>query len=571
MSPRQSTMTPTVVSHFAESVRRRPHATAVSLVGGSEAVHTLSYEDLYSAACQAAWALRELGVRKDDRILVAMSTCRESLAIYLAALYTGVIPVLMPKPSGTRAPELHADQLNGLAARTGARCVLLDAQRYDSLTSLLEGRAVDTESFWGHGETQLEPVATPESVAHLQVTSGSTGVPKLAVIRHGNIGANVQAIGMAVGQREGDRVVSWLPLYHDMGLICISYVLYWQCPLVLTDASNFVLNPFKYWLKLISDFGGTISPAPTSAYQVCARLAQRRRFSDLDLSRWRVAFCGAEPVPEDALRSFHAAFAPYGLPATTLLPVYGLAEATLAATIPPANTPPHAESVDGPVLEATGRAVPAPHTCARPLVMVSVGSAIPGTEVRVVADDGHPLGERQVGEIEIAGPSVIDNYWDNESAADLKTPDGYLRTGDLGYLAEGQLYVTGRKKDIIIHYGLNLLPTRIERLVEQVVDNGILGGVAAVGLWKKETSTEEVHLLVESRVVPPADSQALEEKMRAALREAFALSSAHIHWIKKGQLPKTTSGKIQRHRCKELIPDRTGGASRRHLVETESG
>ncbi|MCG8460258.1 MAG: AMP-binding protein, partial [Holophagales bacterium] len=412
------------------------------------------------------------------------------------------------------------------------------------------GPSVEGPSVEGHdsgGELRLE--ADPDAVAHLQATSGSTGNPKLAVLRHSHLSANVRGIGEAIGERPGDRVVSWLPLYHDMGLVCLSCVLYWQRPLVLADPSSFVRHPINGWLKLISRFRGTISPAPTSAYQICSRLARRVRTGDLDLSSWRVGFCGAEPVHESVLENFSAAFCPHGLAATTLLPVYGLAECTLAATIPPRGRTYHVERVARRAL-ADGRAKPAPGGSAQGgVAMVSVGAPLPGHELRIVDGERRPLPERRVGEIELRGPSTIDGYWRDGT----RRRHAFLRTGDLGYVSNGQLFVTGRRKEIIICYGRNLPPSEVEAVVAGVLDDPLHQGVAAFGVPNAATGSEDLHVMIEHRKHRAVGRQAEEEGIRDALLHAFEVGGAHIHWVEKGRIPKTTSGKIMRYRCRQLV------------------
>ncbi|HEX3067285.1 MAG TPA: AMP-binding protein, partial [Thermoanaerobaculia bacterium] len=295
----------TVIERFGASLERDPDATAITLIASGGHAERLTYAGLFDMARRAASGLESLALRRGGVVVLSMPASKEILAYYLACLGTGVIPLIA---SGSHRAN----------AFPSAPVLTLDGAR-DRMAL---------------GEKDIELRADPDGIAHLQSTSGSTGVPKTAVIRHRNVSANVRAIGQAIGERDGDSVVSWLPLYHDMGLICVSCVLFWQRPFVLTDAANFVRHPIRYWLQLISTFRATISPAPASAYQVCARLAKRRSFEELDLSTWRVGFCGAEPVHPRTVTDFQERFAPYGLPPTTLLPVYGLAEATLAVTIP---------------------------------------------------------------------------------------------------------------------------------------------------------------------------------------------------------------------------------------------
>ena len=543
---------PTVIDRFAESLARAPDAVAVYLVMPDAKIEVLSYRDLEVVARRAACGLGELGLSRGNVVLLALPTCVEVLGLYLASLCTGVIPLILPEPRGPHAGELYADQAHALAARVGARWVLALPEARERLASKLRN-AVDARQQLRLGEVSIELAARPEDAAHLQTSSGSTGLPKVAVVRNRNISANVQAIGAAIDQRDGDRVVSWLPLCHDMGLICVSCVLFWQRPLVLTDPANFARHPVRNWLQLLSSWGGTISAAPTSAYQICARLGRRRRFDDLDLSRWRVGFCGAEPVHPRTLAEFNAAFAPYGLRRETLLPVYGLAETTLAATIPRLGSQPRLDTIDSRALEEEQRAMPAEPGGRRSVTLVCVGRPLAGHDVRIVDAHGRRLPERQIGEIEVHGPSVVESYWGEKRESHKEVPGGSCRTGDLGYLDGGELFVTGRMKDIIIVRGRNLMPSQLEPVVAEIVANDIQNGVAAFGLANPDGATEDLHLMVESRDVPPPDRHVLEENVRHFVWEAFEVTGIYIHWVSKGSIPKTASGKIQHSQCPELL------------------
>jgi fatty-acyl-CoA synthase len=547
----------TVVHAFADSLENTPDSIAVHLPARSGEILELSYAALYRGARCAANGFKEFGISRGDRLIIALPTSQECFDIYFAALFTGMIPIIVSEPQPNRGMEFYTAQLETLAKIIEARYLVVPEAIPAEMAFFSSLIPVAASTLCRDGEiSRLDLVADEMAIAHLQATSGSTSTPKYAIIRHGNISANVHGIGVAIQHRAGDSLVTWLPFSHDMGLIGVSYALFWQCPLIATDPMNFVRNPI-FWLRLITRFNGTLSPAPNSAFQVCARLARRRAFEDIDLSSWRVALCGAEPIHEDTIRQFQVAFGPYGFRATTMLPVYGLAETTLAATISDVNDVPLIESIDGDLLETTGRCVPPTSDTKRHVRMVSVGSAIPGHQLRVVNSDGSPMEERQIGEIEFSGPVVIDGYWGSQQdTSTFKRDDGFLRTGDLGYLAAGQLYITGRQKDIIIINGRNFIPAQIEALVEQVIDSNITHGVAACGLQDAKTKTETLGVIIESRILPRPDQPIVEDKVRHALTEVFGLSGVTIHWVGKGEIPKTTSGKIQRYRCRELVPFR---------------
>jgi fatty-acyl-CoA synthase len=539
----------TVIDRFRDSLEQNPEAIALRFVEGSGEVREFTHSDLFDSVCRAARGLREVGLQKGDRIVVAFRTTSETLGLYLAAQVMGVIPLFLPEARGQGGGEYHCNRINDFAAAVDARFVFLDRQVHEELGADLVSTAISQEDLWQEPGTTVELRVEPGAVAHLQATSGSTGQPKIVGLRHNHISANVYAIGEAIAQGPGDQVVSWLPLYHDMGLICLSCVLHWQCPLVLTDSSNFVRHPINGWLKLIGRFQATISPAPTSAYQVCSRLARRVRPGDLDLSSWRVAFCGAEPVRATALRNFEAAFGPHGLSPTTLLPVYGLAEATLAVSIPSIKDRWECERIDRAALASDGRGQLSTAEGVAAVEIVSVGKPLAGHLVRVSGPSGQPLPARTVGEVEVAGPSVVSTYWNGE----VVQREGFLPTGDLGYEADGRLFITGRKKEIIICYGRNLVPSQVEAVVEKILDTGIHQGVAAFGVPNRETASEDLHLLVEARGPQSLDRDRMEERIRSALLEIFEVGGAFIHWVKKGQIPKTTSGKIQRYRSRRLV------------------
>ena len=539
----------TPLHRFFDCVEHRPNDRALTFIDRESRVHQLSFADLAIEAGRAAAGFEEQRIARGDVVPILLPTTPACLGAYLAALATGIVPVFLPPPRGQGGSAIR-DQLSRLMNETGARRLLVDDVGAAVLGSEFADRLVLVARFRAGLARAIRPTSCPQDVAHLQATSGTTGRPRLAIIRHSNIAANTHAIGTAILQAPDDRVVSWLPLFHDMGLICLSCVWDWQIPLVLTDPTNFVRHPINGWLRLISEHGGTISPAPTAAYQACVRIAERRPPSGLDLRQWRVGFCGAEPVPANVLKDFHVTFSPFGLPAGSILPVYGLAEATLAVTIPAPSSQPVLDRVDVKALER-GQAVrtaDGPHA----RTFVALGTPLPGLSLRVVSPDGRACPDREVGEIQVRGECVIDGYWPgNEPADSLLTPDGYLHTGDLGYMASGQLHVVGRSKDIIILAGRNLAPSAIEDDVVRELEPDLTVSVAAVGVSSSELASERLVLVLESRE-KPASIVAVESRIRAVVQSAHGVSVAEIVWVSKGQLPRTTSGKLRRHLCRDL-------------------
>jgi acyl-CoA synthetase (AMP-forming)/AMP-acid ligase II len=557
----------TVVEAFMNSLEKRPGDIALHVIDPNAKEFAISYQDLYRGACGVMEMFRESGIRRGQRGILILPTSPDFFYIYFAALWAGVAPIMMNLPRSNRPLDTFLPFLERMIQKIGAQTVItlkevIQAEGFDCSVKTMTGQDLCRDN------GKAEPTAPSwhprhTDIAHLQATSGSTGSPRVAVVGHGNIAENVKGIGAAIRHRESDILLSWLPLSHDMGLIGISYALYWQCPLVMSEPVNFIRNPIN-WLRFISRYKGTLSPAPNSAFQICARLGQMRTFSEIDLSSWRVALCGAEPIHADTIRQFIEIFTPYGFQAKTLLPVYGLAEATLAATIPDVNAVPWIETIDARLMETEGRCIPATPGAKRKIDMVSLGPALPGHQLRIVDKNGSPLKERCIGEVEFYGPSVIGGYWehrqDQEQNASLKREDGYLRTGDLGYVAGRELYVTGRVKDIIITHGRNIIPNQVEEFIQRITGGKTPNSAAVCGIRDEKTKTEMIHVIIEHRgVLPEPERQKTENTIRDAMEETYSLTGITIHWVGKGQIPKTTSGKIQRHICREMIRTRWDG------------
>jgi fatty-acyl-CoA synthase len=551
----------TVVDAFLDSASRTPDRLAFRVIEKDNREFALSYAEVYRLVARAVAGLAMHGVEETDRVIIALPASREFLAVYLGCLYAGVVPTVVAEPREGRT-EHYAAYLRGLAEHTRARQVIASPELGDQLESSLPVEVLKPATLSRTPVELSAPRATPTSLAHLQATSGSTGVPKLAMVRHNNIVANVQAIADAIRGNLDDSLVSWLPLSHDMGLVGVSYALNAQIPMVLSDTANFLRNPLS-WLQLISRCQGTLSPAPSSAFHTCMRLARLRPPQDLDLSSWRVALCGAEPVHESTMREFQAVFGRAGLCETTLLPVYGLGEATLAATISNVDRPYSVDWVDAETVAMEGRAAPRPAEDPRAMGMVCVGKAVPGHAVRVVDADGAPVPDRTIGEIEMFGPSVIDRYLakpgDTKAAAvdeQLKRADGYLSTGDLGYQIDGELYITGRRKDLVIISGRNIIPSQLEMYVEALTESAFSPAVVAVGVVDPILLTEQLHLLLDVRLAPDPDRQTITRLVTDALAEVFGIGGVTLHWVRRAEIPRTPSGKIQRYLCRKMIEER---------------
>jgi len=568
---------PTVLHAFATAARR-DDTTGITLVPESPDApeEHRSHRALWHRATRLAAALAARGVASGDRVLLVMPTSFELIEAFFAAQLLGAVPVPSYPPALLEKAELALDRLGHIAAAAGTRLVVTNAQLRPVILGVAL-RAPAIETIVAVEELDAEPRrgkvrAFANQLAFLQYTSGSTGRPKGVALTHGNLVANIHAIGQACRISRADTVVSWLPLYHDMGLIgALLFAIYWRTPLVLMAPTTFLLRP-RRWLEAITRHKGTLSPAPNFAYALCARRVRPDDRAGLDLSSWRLALNGAEPVNLRTLIDFERAFAPVGFNRQAFLPVYGLAEVSLAATFPTPGAPLKYQVVDRDAL-ADGRAVDAPAADVDPvkrknsMAIVCVGRAIPGHEARVVDGELRPVGDREVGHVVVRGPSVMQGYYGDQQATAEALRGGWLWTGDLGYIADGELYVTGRAKDLIIVRGKNHYAEDLERVAERVP--GVRqGATCAFAVYDDERAADRVVLVCETKV--PADDAtaraALVEAVKARVGEDCGVALDEVALVPAGAIPKTSSGKRQRSLCRELYVagelDRRGAKTR---------
>jgi fatty-acyl-CoA synthase len=420
---------------------------------------------------------------------------------------------------------------------------MLVRQRVPSLRTIL-----DTETAFAEAHPPADfPRPTPESVCFLQFTSGSTSRPKGVMVTHGNLIANSRAVlgptGLGIG--DDDVTVSWLPLYHDMGLGFVFSTIIGDLPAVFLPTSSFARSP-RLWLQALARHRGTITYAPNFAYQLVARRVRAADLDGLDLAHVRVAGCGAEPIRASVLRDFAAVLAPTGFAGErAFLPCYGMAESTLAVTFHELGTPVLVDRVDGAEL-GRGRALGATEA-ARAVECVSCGVPFPGHDLEIRSGDGARLPERMVGEIVVRGPSVSPGYFRNEGATLEAWREGWLHTGDLGYVSEGNLYVCGRMKDLIIINGANHHPQDIEWLAGEVE------GVRRDNVVAFATSDGAGEHLVVVAEGTARDAPGIRSAIRSRVQDELGLPVEAVHVIAPGSLPRTSSGKVQRRLTRDLL------------------
>ncbi|MFT5172389.1 MAG: acyl carrier protein [Gammaproteobacteria bacterium] len=552
----------TLVDALRWHVRQHGDRVHLHLYGEDDTVSTLTYAQLFEQASQIATGLIEHGLAPGDSVAIMLPTGREYLCSFVAILLAGGTPVPIYPPARAKQIEEHFRRHARILSNARAR-FLITFEQVRQVSKLLVARVPGLESLFTpeqlirHDVVQVWPQCGADHVAFLQYTSGSTGDPKGVILTHANILASVRSMSTALDVGPDDVFVSWLPLYHDMGLIGAWLgALVVGFPLVLMSPLAFLARPER-WLQAIHRYGGTISGGPNFSYELCHRRIDAAQMEGLDLSSWRLAFNGAEPVNPATMNRFSTRFASCGFNASAMTPVYGLAEATLGVTFTPPGRGPRLDAVSRDALFERGIAQPQQLADAT-LQLVSSGIAIDGFEVRVVDDGGHEAADRMAGEVQFKGPGVTSGYYRNAQATKQLFDGVWARSGDRGYIADGELYITGRDKDVIIRAGRNLYPYDLEQAVGEVP--GVRRGcVAVLGSEDPTNGTESVVVVAETRETDTAARAAIREKITALSIEHLDFPADEIVLAPPQTVLKTSSGKIrraalvERHRQGQLI------------------
>ncbi len=533
-----------------------PDSPALTCLNGKKA-SSLSYRELYRGALIAAHALREQGVANGERVLIIVSEAASFSKTFFGVLLAGGVPVPLAPPFSVRADDLavYDESLKSFIDSSGAdvcvaetRLLLVLQARLQALKPSLACMAPLEDG------PLLEQVTMPsvDAPALLQYTSGSTSQPTGVRLTHGNLMANIGAIERALVGRPDDVVVTWLPLFHDMGLIGgLLTAMYAGVPIVSLTPQAFVKNPLC-WLEAISAYRGTITVGPNFAFGYCLSRITDEDLARLDLSSVRVILNGAEPVDPGLIDKFEARFAAAKLSLGTIMPVYGLAESCLAVAFADPKKR-LVDTIDADLLEAERLARPIA-SGSRGRTLVSVGRAIPSQQIRIADDDDRTLGEREVGEICVRGPSVMSGYWGRPDASARALRNDWLHTGDLGYIAGGELFIAGRKKDLIIVRGRNYSPEDIELNLQRVkgIRKGRLAAFATDG-------AAGIIIAAETSLEDPTERADLCKEIRQNVSRHHALTVLEVALIPRGALPKSTSGKVRRQATKLAYVDGTLG------------
>ena len=478
----------------------------LTFVDAQENERALSFAELQARALRTAGALRERGIRRGDRVAIVLPTAPEFMDAFFGALLAGAVPVPLYPPVRLGRLEEYHQRTARMIEVSGARIVLSDA-RISKFLGLAVAQARPELGL--RKVEQGEPYqdeGAPSDLALIQFSSGTTVDPKPVALTHANVLSNIAAIQTIIPGDDAQAGVSWLPLYHDMGLIgCLLLAVARPGPLTLISPEVFLARP-ALWLRVISKKRATLSVAPNFAYGLCVRRVRDDELAGVDLSCWRFALNGAEPVAPSVLRHFTERFAPYGFSERALMPVYGLSEASLAVTFTPAGR--------GPRTRPGARE------------LASVGAPLPGFDVEVRA-----------GHIFVRGPSVMREYFGNPEATRAVLHEGWLDTGDLGFVEGGELFVTGRVKEVIVLRGANHAPQEFEDALDGLA---FVRPGCAVAVALPTESGEELALLVEQ------SGPLTEDQVSARVVEHTGIRPQAVHLLEPGTLPRTSSGKLRR-------------------------
>jgi len=512
------------------------------------------WESLLGRAKGIGHALQERGMRKGDHVALILPEAGDFVPTFLGVIQGGGVPVPLYPPMGVGQLGGYLDHSKHIVSASRSRLLVTNRQ-IKAVIGKIHESAPDLQAILqmpdldGDPSLWKDPGLTVDDPCFIQFTSGSTSRPKGVVVTHGNLAHNAHAVMRdGLDSNDEDRGVSWLPLFHDMGLIgFVIAPIHHRVPVSFMSPMTFLKRPAT-WLEVLSKHRGTITYGPNFSYAITAKRVRDRDLEGLDLSHVRVAGCGAEPIQADTLRAFADRFSRIGFSEKAFVPSYGMAEYTLAIAF---STGVPTDRVDQEKLWTDGEAVPVEDGG---LEIVGCGRSFPEHGIRIVdVDSREPLEDRKVGEIEVRGPSVMQGYYENETETRRTIYDeGWMRTGDLGYLVDGSVYICGRAKDVIIVNGKNYYPQDLEWAGSEV--SGVrAGNVIAFPTYREGLGREAVIVVAETK--QPDGREQLARDVKTEIAKATSLTVDEVVIVDAGTIPKTSSGKLQRRKARALYED----------------
>ncbi len=519
------------------------HQTLRHFLNGDGSFRAVSLHQSWLQASKLAASLQSIVSKQGEAVALIVNEPEAFIDAFVACTIAGVVAVPVSPPAPNTDMNWYQSLLLHILQQSGARTLVTT----EALASLFDQRpefltVTTVEDMMTSPDTSCAPaLLSPDDTCFIQFTSGSTGKPKGVVVSYGNLDANVHAIGQQLAVTPEDTAVSWLPMHHDMGLIGkVLTPMYYRCQMVYLPTQKFIRSPAK-WFQAITEFKATITFAPNFALSLMAKRIKPGQ--QIDLSSIRVLGCGAEPVNAEVVNTFCERFAEYGFNPNAIVPCYGMAEATLALSFGHAPHPFQTLSIDKKQYDNGN--IRHAEQGVEAINLVSCGFPVDGHTIDIVDENDQLLPEGFVGQVRAQGPSISRGYLNNQEANQEAFKHGALYTGDAGFMYEGQLYISGRMKDVIIVNGRNIYPQDIEWHLDQL-EQLRMGSSVAVGI--SGANTESFVIICETKQA----SATLEQQIIQQCNRATGLIPEDIVMIKPGQLPKTTSGKVKRQAAKKL-------------------
>ena len=546
----------TLIDVLEWHVRAHPERPHILLDDGVRTTATITYRKLRDSAAAVGAGLQAAGLEPGQTVAIMLPTSEEFFFAFFGVLYAGGVPVPIYPPFRPAQLEEHLRRQGRILTNAGAT-LLITRPSWRTIATLLTGqvtglKSVESVESLSRPDKPTQPYpARGHVIALIQYTSGSTGDPKGVVLSHANLLANIRAMGDALGASSSDIFVSWLPLYHDMGLIGAWLgSLYYAAPVAILSPLHFLTRP-EDWLWAIHRYRATLSAAPNFAFELCLRKIDDADIAGLDLRSLRMIVNGAEAVSPTTLRNFTSRFVHYGMRKTAPAPVYGLAECAVGLAFPPPGRVPIIDRVERRALTERGEAAPAAADEPAALEFVACGLALPGHQIRILDPVGRELGDRREGRLQFRGPSATAGYFRNPKKTQELFVDGWLDSGDLAYTVSGDVFITGRSKDMMKRAGRNIYPHEIEEAVGNIP--GIRKGcVVAFGVPDRRTGTERIVVVAETHETDPGRREQLRHAADDIITTILEAPADDIVLAPPHTVLKTSSGKIRRAACGAL-------------------